>query len=376
MSTEGRLISLDAFRGATIAGMILVNNPGSWENSYAQLRHAAWNGWTLTDWIFPFFLWIVGVAMTFSFARRMEKGKGTVLGHSVRRALILFGLGIVVNGFPFGLFGQDFSWESLRIPGVLQRIAICYLIGSIVLLYTGQRAQVFLSAGLLALYVVIVKCVPVPGYGAGVLEPMGSIEWYLDSSLLHGHTWVFAPVRGIDPEGILSTIPAIATLLTGIFAGHFLRSGRPATEKTVWMFVAGYALMALSAFCDMILPINKNLWTSSYVLLTTGAALVTFGLFYWLIDVQGWRRWPRPFVIFGMNAIVAFMISELLATLLWVIAWSRPEGGQVTLHDAIYGLFIPVGNLHIASLLFAIAFVAFMYLIAYILWRGKIFLKV
>ncbi len=376
MSSEGRLVSLDAFRGATIAAMILVNNPGSFVDAYPQLRHAAWNGWTLTDWIFPFFLWIVGVAMTFSFAKRMEEGKGKVLGHCIRRALILFGLGIIVNGFPFGLFGQPFSWETLRIPGVLQRIAVCYLVGSVVLLYCGRRVPVILSIVLLVLYVVLLKFVPVPGFGPGVLEPMGNLEWYLDSSLLPGHTWIFAPVLGIDPEGILSTIPAVATLLTGIVAGQFLRSPRPGVEKTIWMSVVGYALMALSAFCDMLLPINKNLWTSSYVLLTTGAALVTFSFFFWLIDVQGWKRWPKPFVIFGMNAIVAFMISELLATLLWVIAWHGTESTPVTLHNWLYELLLPVGNLHNASLLFALAFVAFMYLIAHLLWKWKVFLKV
>lgn len=375
MSSEGRLVSLDAFRGATIAAMILVNNPGSFADAYPQLRHAAWSGWTLTDWIFPFFLWIVGVAMTFSFAKRVEQGR-KVLGHSVRRALILFVLGIVVNGFPFGLIGEPFSWETLRIPGVLQRIAICYLVGSIVLLYCGRRTPVILSAALLVLYVLLLKLVPVPVFGAGVLEPMGNLEWYIDSSLLGGHTWVFAPVRGIDPEGILSTIPAIATLLTGIVAGQYLRSARPGAEKTVWMSVIGYALMASSAFCDMLLPVNKNLWTSSYVLLTTGAALVTFSFFYWLIDVQGWKRWPKPFVVFGMNAIVAFMISELLATLLWVIGWRGPDGSHVTLHNWIYGLFLPVGNLHVASLLFALAFVGLMYLVAYLLWKWRIFLKV
>ncbi len=375
MSSQGRLVSLDAFRGATIAAMILVNNPGSFVDAYPQLRHAAWNGWTITDWIFPFFLWIVGVAMTFSFAKRMEQG-GKVLGHSVRRALILFGLGIIVNGFPFGLLGEPFSWGTLRIPGVLQRIAVCYLVGSVVLLYCGRRVPAILSAVLLVVYVMLLKLVPVPGFGAGVLEPMGNLEWYLDSSLLQGHTWVFAPVPGIDPEGILSTIPAIATLLTGIAAGQYLRSPRSGAEKAVWMSVAGYALMASSAFGDMILPINKNIWTSSYVLLTTGAALVTFSFFYWLIDIQGWKRWSKPFVIFGMNAIVAFMISELLATLLWVIAWHGTGSAPVTLHNWLYGLFLPVGNLQVASLLFALAFVAVMYLIAYLLWRGKIFLKV
>ncbi|HXX62219.1 MAG TPA: heparan-alpha-glucosaminide N-acetyltransferase domain-containing protein, partial [Bacteroidota bacterium] len=207
-----RLLSLDAFRGATIAGMILVNNPGSWSESYAQLKHSAWNGWTFTDMIFPFFLWIMGVAMTFSFAKRREAGAsvGSLMGHVLRRALIIFALGIVVNGFPFGI-GAPFSLATLRIPGVLQRIAICYVLASALYLKVGVRALVLWAAALLAAYWAAVMLIPVPGFGPGVLNPVGSLCWYVDSNLLKGHTWIYAPAEGFDPEGIISTIPSIAT---------------------------------------------------------------------------------------------------------------------------------------------------------------------
>ncbi|MBP1658594.1 MAG: Heparan-alpha-glucosaminide N-acetyltransferase, partial [Bacteroidetes bacterium] len=234
-SSKQRLISLDAFRGATIAGMILVNNPGTWNAIYPQLRHAAWHGWTFTDFIFPFFLWIVGVAMTLSFARRVEEGadKSQLLLHVFRRALIIFGLGLFLNGFPFGLVStHDFSWATIRIPGVLQRIAICYLIASIIFMYTGVKGQIGWVIGLLVSYWLMVKLIPVPGFGTGILEPTGNLCWYIDSQLLAGHTWRGAPVPGFDPEGILSTIPAIATTLLGVLTGHWLRSDRSQGDKT------------------------------------------------------------------------------------------------------------------------------------------------
>ena len=301
-----RLVSLDAFRGATIAGMILVNDPGDWGNVYPQLRHAAWHGWTFTDWIFPFFLLIVGVAMTFSFARRVEEGadRMKLMGHVFRRSLIIFALGLFLAGFPFGLlFGHSFSLANLRIPGVLQRIAVCYLASSAIFLTTHVRGQVAWIVGLLAGYWAMIMLIPVPGYGAGFLEPTGNLCWYIDSNLLAGHTWSGAPAPGFDPEGILSTLPAIATTLFGVLTGHWLRSERSKEEKTAWMFVSGNLLLLAGAILDMWLPINKNLWTSSYSVFMAGWALVCLAMFYWLIDVKGYTKWSKPFVIYGMNAI-------------------------------------------------------------------------
>ncbi|MEK9136743.1 MAG: DUF5009 domain-containing protein, partial [Bacteroidota bacterium] len=254
-----RLVSLDAFRGATIAGMMLVNNPGSWSNIYPQLAHAKWNGWTFTDWIFPFFLFIVGVAMTFSFAKRMEAAgeKSKLYAQVFRRTAIIFVAGVFLNGFPFGLlFGHHFDVATMRIPGVLQRIALCYFFASVILLNTTIRGQINWILGLLTGYWLLVKLIPVPGYGAGILEPLGSLCWYIDATLLSGHTWSGAPVPGFDPEGILSTIPAITTTLFGVLTGHFLRSSYTKEEKTAWMFVAGNLLLLVGAILDMGLPIN------------------------------------------------------------------------------------------------------------------------
>jgi predicted acyltransferase len=378
ISQQRRLVSLDAFRGATIAGMILVNNPGLWTDSYAQLKHSAWNGWTFTDMIFPFFLWIMGVAMTFSFSRRRESGAtpGTLMAHVLRRALIIFALGIVVNGFPFGV-GAPFSLSTLRIPGVLQRIAICYAAASALFLTGRVRTLIMVCVGLLGAYWAIVMLVPVPGYGPGVLSPVGSLCWFVDSSLLKGHTWIYAPAEGFDPEGIVSTLPALATTLFGVLTGCFLRSDRPRERKPLPLFAAGIAMFLAGMAADVWLPINKNMWTSSYALLMGGLALICFAPFYWAVDVKGRAGWTTPLRIFGMNAITLYVLSELLATLLEVITLSGPSGAPVSLHAWVYSaLFAPVWAPANASLAYAIAFVAVMFAVGWGMWKEKWFIRV
>jgi len=376
---QGRLLSLDSFRGATIAAMIVVNTPGSWEYVYPQLRHAAWHGWTMTDMIFPFFLWIVGVAMTLSFAKRMERGesKNRLLLHSVRRAAIIFALGLIIFGVPGLLFDPAFSIATVRIPGVLQRIAVCYLIVSIISLNSGIRAQVAWMVSLLAGYWLFMKVVPVPGYGPGVMDPVGNLCWYIDSSLLAGHTWIYAPTQGFDPEGILSTLPAIATTLAGVLTGHLIRSNRPAVEKTVLMFASGYFCLLLGAMFDMWFPINKNLWTSSFVVFMAGWALVCFATVYWLVDVQGRTRWAKPFVVLGMNAITIYCLSEVAAVCLFLAPWTASDGTRTSLYDHIFkSWFFPLLSPMNSSLLFALTFLLLLYAVAWALYRRKWFIKI
>lgn len=360
--------------------MILVNNPGSWSSIYPQLEHAKWNGWTMTDWIFPFFLWIVGVAMTLSFQKRKDRGETGValMKHVARRAAIIFGLGLLLSGFPFGLlFGHQFSFSAWRIPGVLQRIAVCYLVASMIFLYTDMRAQIWWTVGLLALYWAALMLIPVPGYGAGILEPTGNICWYVDSNLLAGHTWSGAPAPGFDPEGIPSTLGAIATTLLGILTGHWLRTNRSQEEKTAWMFVAGNFLLLAGAIMDIWLPINKNLWTSSYSIFMAGWALVCFATCYWLIDVKKHAGWSRPFVIYGMNAIAVFVLSGLVGRLLTLIKFAGPEGNQITLKGYIYNSwFVPYFSPVNASTMFAIAFIVAMFIVVWGMWKKRWFIKV
>jgi predicted acyltransferase len=380
MKTSERLVSLDAFRGATIAAMLLVNNPGSWSAIYPPLEHAPWNGWTFTDTIFPSFLWIVGVSLTLSTARRVEAGadRGALFRHVVRRAAIIFGLGLLLAAFPFGLLpAHHFSLATLRIPGVLQRIAVCYLCASAIFLRTGWRGQLAWVVALLLGYWALLTLVPVPGYGAGVLEPKGNLAWWIDSHVLAGHTWSGAPAPGFDPEGILSTLPAIATVLCGTLAGYWLRGARAGAKTSAGLIAVGIVLLALGTAWGEIFPINKNLWTSSYVVLMAGWSALWFGIFHWAIDVRGWRAWALPFTIYGMNALAMFVLAGLVGRLLGLVRWTGEGGTTVTLKGWIYdGVFVPHFSAVNASLGFAIAFVLVFLAIAWALWRRKWFIKV
>ena len=368
-----RLMSLDAFRGATIAGMMLVNNPGTWGAIYPQLQHAEWNGWTFTDWIFPFFLWIVGVAMTMSFAHRQERGdtKKRLLTQIVKRSLIIFGLGLLLAGFPY------FNLSTIRIPGVLQRIAVCYFIASLIVLYTKNiRTYVYWLAGLLVSYWLMMTLIPVPDVGAGVLEKGRNFAAYIDSLFLSGHMW--SQTKTWDPEGIVSTLPAVATTLFGVLTGHYLRSQHSREEKTAWMFVAGNILLLVGATLDMWLPINKSIWTTSYSIFMAGWALVCFAMFYWIIDVRGHKRWAKPFVIFGMNAITVYVLSGLIGRMYGsVLNLRQPDGTEISLQGYIFRtFFLPLGSPINASLIFAICFLLFLFLLAWIMWKRNWFLKV
>ena len=378
-----RLVSLDAFRGFTIAGMILVNNPGSWGNIYPQLAHAAWNGWTFTDFIFPFFLWIVGVSMTFSFAVRKTKGDDNtkLLLGVLRRSAIMFGLGLFLTGFPFGLlWGHHFDLSTIRIPGVLQRIAICYLISSIIYLNTSMRGVIISIGALFVTYWLFMFYYPVPEIGAGVFEKGRNFAAYIDSMFLSGHMW--SATKTWDPEGLFSTLPAIATSLIGAITGDYLRqSPQEKTEKSVWMFVFGSGFLLSGAILDMWMPINKSLWTVSYTLFMAGWALCIFGIFYFLIDAKGIKKWAYPFIVYGMNAIFVFVLSGVAgrAMGLWKFNVMLSDGTfrDVSIKTIItQNLFEPYFSPLNASLLHAVAWVSVMYLVVWVMYKKKWFVKI
>jgi len=369
--TDGRLVSLDAFRGAAIAAMILVNNPGKWSKVYAQFRHAQWNGWTFADCVFPFFLFIVGVAIAFSLGRRKESTDpgGKILPRILRRTCILFGLGLLLNGFP------DYDLSDLRIPGVLQRIAICYLIASVFVLKTRIIIQVYATAGLLISYWLMLEFIPVPGVGAGSLEPGTNLASYVDGLLLQGHLWY--NIRPFDPEGILSTIPAIGTTLMGVLTGHWLRSSRSVQEKAVGMLVGGILLLIAGQILNIWLPINKGIWTSSYAIFMTGMALACLAMFCWLMDVKGYKRPATPLLVFGMNAIAAYVLSELLSKTIRTLRVTQSDGTRIRLKTYIFdNFFAPLADGKRASLIFAVSFVFLMFLVVWAMWRKRWFLKV
>jgi predicted acyltransferase len=370
-SSSGRMLSLDVFRGLTIAGMVLVNNPGTWGAIYSPLKHAEWHGWTPTDLIFPFFLFIVGISITLAFARRVETGDDQydLLKKVFKRSAIIFALGLFLNGFPY------FDLAEIRIPGVLQRISVCYLVASLIFLKSSWRTQATIAAALLLLYWILMTIVPVPGYGAGDLGKEGNLAAYIDRGLLGRHIWKGGVV--FDPEGLLSTMPAIATTLAGVLTGHWLRSRRTQLEKVGGMFFAGACAVAVGWAWHFWFPINKSLWTSSYVVFTAGMALQLLAICYWLVDIKNYRRWAKPFIIFGVNALALFVFSGLLGRLMGVIKLPRADGSSVALQPFIFrNLFASWASPINASLLYAITYIFFWLLLMWLLYRKRIFIKV
>ncbi|QOL51892.1 DUF5009 domain-containing protein [Massilia litorea] len=375
----GRLASLDGFRGFTIAAMVLVNNPGDWSQLYSQLEHAKWNGWTFTDTIFPFFLFIGGVSMALSLGRLAASGANTpqLLIKLAKRACLIFLIGFLLNLIPY------FNFEKVRIPGVLQRIALCTLLAAPIVVYCGWRLQLALIAALLTLYSALMLFYPVPGIGAGVLEPGKDFGAYVDRMFLSGHMWV--QTKTWDPEGLFTTIPALCSQLFGVLAGRFLLSKFSRTEQTVWLLLAGLLLLWLGVIGDAILmPINKSLWTPSYCLLMTGWALLIFSAFFWLLDVNPHRavraaaaRWTAPLRIYGMNALFIFAFSGLVAKMFGFIKLAQPDGSSQSLGRTLYAPIrdLPIGAVN-TSVLYALLFNACMFALAWAMWRRKWFVKV
>ena len=353
---EDRLVSLDAFRGLTIAAMILVNNPGDWGHIYWPLAHAPWHGWTPTDLIFPFFLFMVGMALPFS--RRVHAAEG------LRRAAIIAGLGLFMAAFPY------FDLTTVRIPGVLMRIAICYLAVFGIRRVAGPAGQGIAAVALLAGYWLLMTRVTVPGGTPPSLEPATNLGAWLDRTLLGPHLWKAS--RTWDPEGLLSTLPAIATTLLGLLAGEWLRSARDGARKTWGLLAAGLVLVVAGLLWGRSFPINKNLWTSSYAVFTAGMAAYLFGLFYWVADVRGHRRWCRPLVVYGRNAILVFVLSGLLAKTIALIRVGELSL-QALLHGALFGSWLAP---YPASLAWALANVIGWYLVLRELDKRGLYFKV
>ena len=380
-----RLTSLDAFRGATIIGMILVNNPGTWGAIYAPLKHAAWNGWTPTDLIFPFFLFIVGVSTALAFHRALGRGatRASLAGKAGRRALWLFGFGVFMAAFPFftledgAVAGRDYG--TLRIMGVLQRIALCYLGAALLYLYASRRARHVTLWALLVGYTLALLFIPVPGAGYPVLNiPAYTLPAWFDRLVLtKPHLWGGAG-KVWDPEGLLSTLPALGSTLFGIWAGEVFLSKRTGEAKALLLLLAGVALVVLGYVWDWALPINKSLWTSSYAVFTAGQALCALGAFYWLIDLKGYRRWAQPLVVYGVNAITVFVMSGIVAKTMSAIRVPGGEGSAgVPLQKAVFdSVFAPLGPPKLASLLFALTWIAAWYGVLYVMYKRETLIKI
>lgn len=371
MTQSERLLSLDFFRGITMAAMILVNNQGSWRDAYSAVLHARWGEPpTLTDWIFPFFLFIVGVSIAFAFTRHKDAGvkQSKLIAKILRRTAILFILGLIFYLFPY------FEFETMRIPGVLQRIAIVYLFCSIVFIKTSWRTQVIIAVSILLVYWLIMTVVPVPGIGPANVEPDTNLAAWLDFRLLEGHIWY----PESDPEGILGTLPSICTGLLGVLTGQWLLKRNSPKVKVMWLLIFGSIFIIVSMIWNLSFPIIKDIWTSSYVLYTAGLALYVLALCYWFIDVREHKRWAKPFVAYGINCISVYFVSHLFAVLIDKVIIIRTAGGEsLSLHSWIYNnIFASWLNPPNASLLFSIIFVLFWLVPLWILYKKRIIIKV
>ena len=391
-----RLLSLDVFRGMTVAGMLLVNDPGSWSAIFPPLEHAEWNGWTPTDLIFPFFLFIVGITTHLSLSARRARGDddSAIVKQILRRGLIIYLLGFAMAMFPFYQWGAIsaipnatpwdrilFRIEHVRILGVLPRIAIVYVCAGLLTLRTTVRQQIIIIAVLLFSYWFAMTLIPVPGentIGALLLNTHDrNLAAYFDRLILGtSHTWIGSVT--FDPEGPMSTIPAIATAMLGVLAGRWIGlRDKSLLERISGLFAAGAIGMMVGLMWNWAFPINKNLWTSSYVIFTAGMACVALATIMWIVDYTNVRWWTKPFVVFGVNPIVAFVGSGVMARLIYTLWHVNYQGKSVVIQNAIYQIvFLPWLPPRVASLAFAIAFVLLWYGILLVLYKRNIILKV
>ena len=369
-----RLQSLDALRGLTIALMILVNTSGDGAHTYRLLRHSPWNGCTLADVVFPCFLFMVGISLVLSLGGKLRRGirRRVLVRQALRRALVLFAIGIAINGFP------RFDLHTLRVFGVLQRIAICFFLASLIYLWLRPRAIVWLTVAILLGYWILLRWVPVPGYGlpgvsVPLLDPHGNLPAWLDRQIL--------PARHLyhqgyyDPEGLLASIPALASTLIGVLTAFVLQTPRSAATKAKRLLVAGaFCLLAGLAWSHW-LPLNKRLWTSSFVLFNAGVSLLALSIFIWWLDVQ--RKGSRlavPIVAFGTNALAAYALSEFLASFLSTARW---PGSGYTLQQTLFRPFATlIPNPYLAALTYAVVYVAICFVPVLVLFRKRIFLKI
>ena len=365
---QGRLASLDVFRGFAIVIMILLNNLGNNAN-YSILLHADWNGLTLADVVFPFFLFVVGAAIPYSLTSKLERGqnKKQLLFRIGRRTIILFALGVFLNGYPY------FDLSTIRIMGVLQRIALCYFAASAIFLTLNQRKHLLTTILLALLYWILMSMIPVPGYGAGVLDKNGNLAAYIDRILLPGHlyagTW--------DPEGFLSTVPAIATTMLGVLTTEYLMLNHSSKNKSTNLLLLGILMISIGTAWNLSFPINKNLWTSSYVALTGGIALIIFDLFYYIIDLKKRQWWVKPLIIFGLNAITAYVLSEIMNFTLAYTNINLNDGTSLSLKALIFERYFAswAGPLN-GSLFYAIVYLLLWLGIMTIFYKRRIFIKI
>ncbi len=363
-----RLIALDVLRGLTIALMIMVNNPGSWSYVYPPLRHAKWHGCTPTDLVFPFFLFIVGVSMWYSFKKFGNGITKTGLNKVVKRFAIIFLLGLFLNLFPY------FNFEKVRVFGVLQRIAVAYGIAAILCMYFNRKSLKYILALILLAYWGLLY------FGApnGSYDLATNVVRKVDLFIL-GENHIYGGF-GIpfDPEGILSSIPSVATVLIGYLSGRFIEISGSTMQGIKKIILAGLAGVGLGLVWDLVFPINKALWTSSYVIYTGGLALLFLALLLYIIDIKGFKKWSNPFIHFGTNPLFIYLFAGIyIQIIIYLVKITESNGETISGYGYLYKyVFVPVaGNMN-GSLLFAVSHIIFFWFLTYILYKKKIFIKI
>jgi len=360
-----RLISLDALRGFTIAAMVIVNDPGTWQHIYWPLRHAEWNGCTITDLIFPFFLFIVGVSIALAYSKRLE---ANVLKKSLYRKIIIRAINIYLLGLFLWLW-PEFDFASIRWVGVLQRISFVFLVCALLFLNTNWKQQIKIGAAILVLYYIVIAYIPVPGIGKPDLSiPESNWANYLDTLILPGvmyqKTW--------DPEGLLSTFPAIVTGIIGMLIGKLYISVKDENKRLVWLFFIGFAMFLAGGLWNWFFPINKNLWTSSFVLYTAGLGTLGLAACILIVDVWGYTKWTFLGRVYGANAITSYVLAGMLT-----LVFYRMRIGGVSMSEWFMNGMTTIGfDPRFASMLYAVIFMLIIFIPALIMYRKKIFIKV
>ena len=359
---SNRLIAVDAMRGFTIAAMILVNFPGDDEYVFAPLRHTVWNGLTPTDLIAPIFLFIVGISIVLAYSKRLdEPNKGPLYKKILIRSLKIFAVGIFLNLLP------DFNFSELRYTGTLPRIALAFLACAPIYLTTSFKTQVWIGAVILIAYWLVMTLIPTPGEGKVMLERGVNLAAWIDSKFLPGRMW-----QGTwDPEGILSTFPSIVSGITGLLAGQLLISKRQHTDKVIYLMILGLVSTVAGYVWGLIFPVNENLWTSSFVLVSSGVASMVLGAAYYVVDIRGYQTGTKPGIIFGANSIAVYVLAEFFALVLYLLPI-----GSATLNIHAVNFFSGLGlSRELAGLIYSLFFVCVNFIPAYILYQKKIFIK-
>ncbi|MEM9326737.1 MAG: heparan-alpha-glucosaminide N-acetyltransferase domain-containing protein [Bacteroidota bacterium] len=367
---SNRIVAVDALRGWTVAGMILVNVPGKWGEQYAILGHAEWHGITFADLIFPFFLFVVGISVVLAYSKAKASGapRNKIIRKVLIRTLRLFALGLALH-LTFSLYLRGNLDGGVRFVGVLQRIALVFFAGVVLFLNTNRKQQFYIGSAILVLYWISMVFIPVPGVGTGVLEPGQNFAAWIDQFIVPGKmyqgTW--------DPEGFWSTFPAIATAISGMLVGHLIVSEKTTEEKLLHIYFGGFVMLLIGAFWDLSFPANKHIWTSSFVLITSGLASLTLASLWWVIDVLGYRKWSFSGLVFGKNAIFAYALHSLL---LIPLSFTKLNSDGDSINSLVFeGLKSAGMSPAFASLLWSLIYIGICFLPTYYLYKKGKFLK-